>query len=151
MRPQLINDAKLGSLFRKEFELCNVKAGETIAVLSDLSTRRNYVEAVFAAAAELGADVYQMCVNQVPSWHRVGVETVGACKGTVDALAAADMLVALHIPLFTKWRKGGRAGGLQWLYVETLGQAPTARGFHAAVPATRGGTSSGKSIAGSAS
>ena len=109
MRPQLINDAKLGSLFRKEFELCNVTAGETIALLTDLSTRRNYVEAAFAAAADLGADVYQICVNQVPSWHRVGVETIGACKGTVAALEAADMLVALHVPLFTKWMKGVRA------------------------------------------
>ena len=117
MRPQLINDAKLGSLFRKEFELCNVTAGETIALLTDLSTRRNYVEAAFAAAADLGADVYQICVNQVPSWHRVGVETIGACKGTVAALEAADMLVALHVPLFTKWMKGVRAAGTRVLMV----------------------------------
>ncbi len=117
MRPQLINDAKLGNLFRQEFELCNVKEGETIVLLGDLSTRRNYVEASFAAASDLGANVYEMCVNQVPSWHRVGVETVGACKGTVEALKAADMLVALHIPLFTKWMKGVRASGTRVLMV----------------------------------
>ena len=79
MRPQLINDSTLCSLFRKEFELCNVKESETIVLLSDLSTRRNYVEASFAAAADLGANVYEMCVNQVPSWQRVGIEPLGAC------------------------------------------------------------------------
>ena len=117
MRPQLINDAKLGSLFRQEFELCKVAEGETVALLSDLSTRRSYVEAAFAAAADLGANVYDMCVNQVPSWHRVGVETVGACKGTVEALKAADLLVTLHIPLFTRWMKGVRASGTRVLMV----------------------------------
>ena len=36
MRPQILNPAKLASLFRAELELCNVRPGETIALLSDL-------------------------------------------------------------------------------------------------------------------
>jgi len=86
MRPQILNPATLASLFRAELELCNVRPGETITVLSDLASRREYVSAAFAAAQALGADIYEMCVNAVPSWDRVGVATVGRCKGTVDAL-----------------------------------------------------------------
>ncbi|MSP50946.1 MAG: 2,5-dihydroxypyridine 5,6-dioxygenase [Alphaproteobacteria bacterium] len=117
MRPQLTNPAKLASLFRKEFELSRVKAGETIAVLTDLSTQPKFVEAAFAAAADLGADIYSLCVNQVPSWHRVGISTVGQCKGTLEAFKAADMLVCLHVPLFTKWMKDVRKGGTRVLMV----------------------------------
>ncbi len=117
MRPQLTNPAQLASLFRDQFKLCQVTSGETIVVLSDLGSRRQYVEAAFASAQELGADIYEMCVNEIPSWTKVGVETVGACKGSVEALKAADMLVCLHIPLFTKWMKVVREAGTRVLMV----------------------------------
>lgn len=117
MRTRLTNPAALAALFRREFELCNVRKGETVALLSDLSSRREFVEASFAAATELGADAYEMCVNSIPSWTKVGVETVGACKGTIDALAAADLLVCLHIPLFTKWMKTVRSAGTRVLMI----------------------------------
>ncbi len=117
MRVQSTNPARLAGLFREEFELCDVRPGETIALLSDLATRRDYVQASFAAAREMGADAYEMCVNEVPSWTRVGVETVGACKGTLEALCVADMLVCLHIPLFTRWLKQVRDSGTRVLMV----------------------------------
>lgn len=117
MRTRQTNPAALAALFRREFELCNVRKGETVALLSDLSSRREFVEASFAAATDLGADAYEMCVNSIPSWTKVGVETVGACKGTIDALAAADLLVCLHIPLFTKWMKTVRDAGTRVLMI----------------------------------
>ena len=117
MRAQSMNPAKLAGLFREEFKLCNVQPGETIALLSDLATRREFVQASFAAAQELGADAYEMCVNAVPSWTKVGVETIGACKGTLEALCAADMLVCLHVPLFTKWLKQVRDTGTRVLMI----------------------------------
>ena len=52
---EALNHAKLAMLFRREFELCNVKKGETIVLLSDLGARRDYVSAAFAAAEDLGA------------------------------------------------------------------------------------------------
>jgi len=112
-----MNPARLERLFHQQFELCDVKKGETIALLSDLNARREYVQAAFAAGSDLGADVYEMCVNAIPSWTKVGVETVGACKGTLEALSAADMLVCLHIPLFTKWMKVVRDGGTRVLMI----------------------------------
>ena len=111
MRPQALNPAKLALLFRQEFELCKVTPGETIVVLSDLTSRRDYVGAAFAAATELGADCYEMCVNQVPSWTKVGVPTIGACKGTLEAIEAADLLVCLHGAFFTGWVQRVRAAG----------------------------------------
>ncbi len=105
MIPQLTNPQDLHVLFRKQFELCQVKQGETIVCLSDLSTRIEYVQAAFSVARIMGADIYEMRTNAVPSWTRVGIETVGACKGSVEALEAADLLVCFHVPLFTRWLK----------------------------------------------
>jgi len=110
-RPQEVNPAKLAMLFRKQFELCQVKKGETIAVVSDLGTRREYVAAAFAAADDLSADIYEMCVNFVPGWTKVGVPTIGQCKGTLEAVKAADMITIFHVPLFSSWLKEVRAGG----------------------------------------
>lgn len=117
MRPQITNPAKLATLFLEEFQLCDVRSGETLVLLTDLQSHRDYLAAAFAAADTLGAHIYEICVNAVPSWHRVGVQTVGACKGTVEALKAADMLVCLHIPLFTQWLKEVRDAGTRVLMI----------------------------------
>src|SRR4249920_610390 len=117
LRIQELNPAKLAALYRKQFELCRVKGGETIAVVSDLGTRREYVQAAFAAADDLGADVYELCVNSIPSWTKVGVPTIGKCKGTLDAVSAADMLLIFHVPLFTKWLKQVTDGGTRVLMI----------------------------------
>lgn len=103
IRTQEVNPAKLGSLFRKQFDLCKIKAGDTIAIVSDLGTRREYIQAAFAAADELGVDIYEMCVNAIPGWTKVGVPTIGKCKGTLEALLACDMILIFHVPLFSKW------------------------------------------------
>ena len=77
--------------------MCNVKKGETIALLSDISSRRDYVHAAIAAASDLGVNSYEMCVNEVPFWIKVGVETVGECKGTVEAFEADGPWVPLAL------------------------------------------------------
>jgi 2,5-dihydroxypyridine 5,6-dioxygenase len=117
LRSQELNPAKLATLFRKQLQLCNVKSGETIAVVSDLGTRREYVQSAFAAADELGADIYEMCVNSMPSWTKVGVPTIGKCKGTLEAAMQADMIVIFHVPLFSKWLKEVRDVGTRVLMV----------------------------------
>jgi 2,5-dihydroxypyridine 5,6-dioxygenase len=105
VRFQESNPAKLAALFRKQFGLCKLAKGETVLCISDLSTRRDYIQAAFAACDEHGADVYEMCVNDIPSWTKVGVATVGRAKGTLEAAKAADLIVIFHVPLFTKWLK----------------------------------------------
>lgn len=100
-----INPAKLALLFRRQLERCVVKAGETVALVSDLNTRPEYIQAAFAAVEELGGDVYNLCVNAVPGWTKVGVPTIGQCKGTLEALSQADLIVIFHVPLFARWLK----------------------------------------------
>ena len=103
IRTQELNPAKMTSLFRRQFELCRLAPGQTVAIVSDLGTRREYVQVAFAAAEELGVDIYEMCVNAIPGWTSVGVATIGKCKGTLEALMACDMVLIFHVPLFSKW------------------------------------------------
>jgi 2,5-dihydroxypyridine 5,6-dioxygenase len=111
------NPAKLAGLYAEQFRLSAVKKGETIAIVSDLGTRRSYIEAAFAAADELGADIYEMCVNSLPGWTKVGVPTIGQCKGTLEAVGQADMIVIFHVPLFSKWLKTVTDGGTRVLMI----------------------------------
>ena len=99
VRSQEVNPAKLTRLFRQQFDLCKIKPGETIAIVSDIATRRDYIHAAFAAADEAGADIYEMCVNALPTWTKVGVPTVGKCKGTLEALMLCDMVLIFHVSI----------------------------------------------------
>ena len=117
LRPQELNPAKLATLYMRQFELCNLKRGETVVAISDLGTRREYVAAAFAAAEHAGADIYEMCVNFVPGWTKVGVPTVGQVKGTLEAVKAADLVVIFHVPLFSAWLKEVRAAGVRVLMI----------------------------------
>src|SRR5215203_3925575 len=105
VRSMETNPAKMTQLYVEQFRLSAVKPGETIAIVSGLGTRREYIQAAFAAAEALGADIYEMCVNSIPSWTKVGVPTIGQCKGTLEAVKAADLIVCFHVPLFTAWLK----------------------------------------------
>ncbi len=116
-RPLQINPARLAGLFRKQFELCQVKRGDTIALVSDLGTRREYIMAAFAAATDLGADIYEMCVNNLPTYTKVGIPTVGQCRGTMDALKVANLIVIFHPPVFSAWVKTVRQAGARVLMI----------------------------------
>jgi len=117
VRTMETNPAKLAQLYAEQFKLCAVKQAETIAIVSDLGTRREYIEAAFAAADALGVDIYEMCVNSLPSWTRVGVPTIGQCTGTLEAVSRADMVVIFHVPLFSRWLKTVMDGGTRVLMV----------------------------------
>jgi 2,5-dihydroxypyridine 5,6-dioxygenase len=112
-----VNPSKLATLYQREFALSKVKKGDTVALVTDLTTRREYVQASFAAADALGADVYELCVNSIPSWTKVGVPTIGQCKGTLEALCAADIIVIFHVPLFTRWLKEVTKGSTRVLMI----------------------------------
>ncbi len=117
VRHQELNPGRLTGLFVKQFNMSKVTKGETMVLLSDLTSRPEYVEAAFAAADELGVDAYEMRVNMVPSWTKVGVDTIGNTKGLMDALKAADIVVALHIPLFTSWLREVMSTGTRFLMI----------------------------------
>ena len=142
MRPQEVNPAKLAMMFRKELELSAVKPGQTIACLTDLSSRRDYVQAAFAAADEIGADIYELCVNALPSWTKVGVATIGKCKGTLEAMKEADIVLPFHVPLFTGWLKECLDAGTRFLMVidgpEDLEQLASPKGLKDAMKYAEG-------------
>ena len=117
VRPSELNPAKLAMLYKRELKMCKVARGETIAVVSDLGTRREYIQATFAAADELGADAYELCVNSIPGWTKVGVPTIGQCKGTMEALSHADLIVIFHVPLFARWLKTVMDKGVRVLMI----------------------------------
>lgn len=52
----------LVDLFKRELELCKVKNGEVMAVLSGPNTREDYVEAFIAAGQLLGAEVFNLAL-----------------------------------------------------------------------------------------
>ena len=59
-------EGRLFSLFRKEFELCNVRDGEKVAVIYDAATRPDYIKVSLGALESLGATVFAL--------HLPGVE-----------------------------------------------------------------------------
>ncbi|HXP74605.1 MAG TPA: hypothetical protein VN823_10705 [Stellaceae bacterium] len=117
MRPQNVNPAILIDLFRKEFQLCNLKRGESVAFLTDLNSRRDYVAAGFAAASDLGAYAYEIGISGAPDWSRIGVDAIGGNAGVMGALKASDLLCALHFPNFSTWVKEVRAAGTRVLSI----------------------------------
>ena len=55
--------------------------------------------------------------TRCPGWTRVGVPTIGQCKGTLEAVCAADMVVIFHVPLFSRWLKTVIDGGTRVLMI----------------------------------
>ncbi|MGC7404361.1 hypothetical protein ACPWR0_10985 [Pandoraea pneumonica] len=113
VRAQEINNARIPSLFRKQLEKCKVREGETVVVLSDLTVRDDYINAAIVGAEELGANAYEIRLGTVPSWIRVGVDVISQCKGAMDALTKADLIVMFHVPIWADWmqhvlKAGGR-------------------------------------------
>ena len=43
--------------------------------------------------------------------------TIGQCKGTLEAVQAADLIVIFHVPLFTNWLKQVMDGGTRVLMI----------------------------------
>ncbi|MDN2564619.1 hypothetical protein N1F89_00125 [Aquibium sp. A9E412] len=137
IRTQELNPQKLARLFQRQFDLCKVTKGQTVAIVSDIGTRREYIHAAFAAADEIGFDIYEMCVNTVPGWTKVGVPTVGQCKGTLEALKACDMILIFHVPLFASWLREVQQAGVRVQMIidapDDLEQLQSPRGLKEAV------------------
>ncbi len=93
----------------RELELCAVKEGETLVVLSQGDERAEYVDAFMAAAQRLGANPMNLRLPYASSASggEVGVWTVGATplagnRAAVEILKSADMVVETIFLLFSK-------------------------------------------------
>lgn len=117
MSKSKINPARIPGLFLKQFELCRVTKGETVVLLTDGTTRRDYVQAAQLAAEELGASVYEIGISSSPAWLHIGVDVLGNAKGLMEALCAADLICVFHPPNFTGWQRRVRDAGARVLSI----------------------------------
>jgi 2,5-dihydroxypyridine 5,6-dioxygenase len=96
--------------FAAHFERCGLRAGESVAVLSESQSRRSLVDTARAAAAMLGGAVFDVVVPTPPSRHPVPIRSTGASQAiagsrpVVAALASSELVVdctvegLLHAP-----------------------------------------------------
>lgn len=111
------------TLFRKELELCGVKEGEKVAVLSEMGQAEDYTAASMLAARALGAQVFN--VNLLPTAGLSAEEKTGNVGRTalagnptaIEALKRADLVIDLMFLLFSKEQLEIQAAGTRILLI----------------------------------
>jgi 2,5-dihydroxypyridine 5,6-dioxygenase len=93
----------------KELELCGVREGESVAVLSQGDERQDYADAFMLAAQSLGATAFHVRLPEISTTlvGDAGAWTVGATplagnRPAMDALKQADLVIDLMFLLFSK-------------------------------------------------
>jgi len=113
--------ADLAFLFRKEFQLCRLKADDQVVLVTDLSTRSDYVQAAFAAARDIGARIFELKIatpfnpNMIAS--QGGGDTISALPGAIQAIHSADLVLVFHVALGSPWIQEARSKGTRFLLV----------------------------------
>jgi 2,5-dihydroxypyridine 5,6-dioxygenase len=129
------SDADLVELFDAEFDLCRVRPGESVVILSDSVRRESthlgaYADAAAAAATARGADVYELVVR--PTAGRsgrsgfgtdafgsvVGESAISALPNVSKALMAADFVVDLVLLLHSPEQVAILESGTRMLLVQ---------------------------------
>ncbi len=121
MRPEELNPAKLPLLFKKELELCKIKPGNTVMLLTDLKTRADYVHAAFAAAEDLGAKVFEVKISAPFAMGMIasfgGAGTIESLQTITNAVESSDLVVVFHISLGAPWMQRARKKGVRFLMI----------------------------------
>ncbi len=111
------------SLFRKELELCGIRGGETVAVLSEVGQRADYAAAFMAAARALGAHTFNvnlLAETNIATADRVSNVGQNSLAGNAPALTAlgqADLVIDLMLLLFSREQLAIQAAGARILLV----------------------------------
>jgi len=112
-------ESKWIDAFTRTFELCQVKPGEIVAILSETQSRALNVQLAELALQRLGASPFHVVVPTPPQAALVPVRSTGASDAVrrmepvVSALAASGMVVdltiegMLHAPELPAILKGG--------------------------------------------
>jgi 2,5-dihydroxypyridine 5,6-dioxygenase len=98
-------DAEMVSLFKAELELCKVKPGEVVAVLSQGEVRGDYADAFPMAAQELGALAFHLGLPAKPpagEERQTGKTPLANNHAAVEALKRAGLIVDLMGLLFSR-------------------------------------------------
>ncbi|HKA56857.1 MAG TPA: leucyl aminopeptidase [Candidatus Binatia bacterium] len=111
------------ALFRKELELCGVKTGERVAVLSELGRQTEYASAFMSAARALGGEVFNINLLPPPGpgggekLKAVGQTALAGNRSAIEALKSADLVIDLLFLLFSKEQIEIQAAGTRVLLV----------------------------------
>ncbi len=104
----LLKDFEFEDLCRRELELCAVKPGETVIVLSQGADRLDYADAFMSAARKLGAEAYNIRLGNTssvlngPATAEVGINPLMGNQPAVDALKQADIVIDLVFLLWSR-------------------------------------------------
>ncbi|HKY82338.1 MAG TPA: hypothetical protein VJM09_12805 [Sphingobium sp.] len=117
-----VKPSELGFLFREQFQRSKVERGTQVVLVTDANTPKDYVEASFAAAASLEANIFEVKVanpfNQaIISSGGGGGDVISATPGLIQAIYSADLVVAFHTALGAPWLQEGRRRGLRFLLI----------------------------------
>jgi 2,5-dihydroxypyridine 5,6-dioxygenase len=121
MSTEQTNPAELALLFRQELELCRAKPGSQIVLVTDLTTRLDYVQAAFAAADSIGAKIFELKIaapfnpNMIAS--QGGGDTISALPGAIQAIHSADLVLVFHVALGSQWMQDARKRGTRFLLI----------------------------------
>jgi 2,5-dihydroxypyridine 5,6-dioxygenase len=90
-------------LFQKELELCKVREGETVAVLSSGESLRHYARDFLAAAKNLGAKALDVHLpGDGEGLKEFGKNNLAAHPKAMETLRSADMIIDLLVASFSK-------------------------------------------------
>jgi len=114
---------QMAVLFRKELELCGVRPGGKVAVLSEMGQQTEYASAFMTAARDLGGEVFN--VNLLPpagssgadKLKAVGQTALAGNRSAIAALKTADLVIDLMFLLFSKEQLEIQAAGTRVLLV----------------------------------
>lgn len=92
-----------------ELELCGVREGETVAVLSQMDERLDYADAFMAASRKLGAVPFHVrlpeasttLLGDAGAWT-VGTTPLAHNRAAIDSLKQADLVIDLMFLLFSR-------------------------------------------------
>jgi 2,5-dihydroxypyridine 5,6-dioxygenase len=105
-----VDRTQLVSAFRRQYELCKVRPGESVAFLADLNSDQDIVTAGLIAAAELGIAAYEIRIARGPNLEIVGENPLNAA-GVIEAVRNASLVVTFFVGFFSPWERAVRAAG----------------------------------------
>lgn len=115
----MLIDSELLALFKSELELCRVREGELLVVVSAAGEKAEYAQAFMLAAQALGAQTFQVNIPRAQN-RAVGVQGRHPLAGNlpaIEVLKSADMVIDLMGLLFSKEQAEIQAAGTRILRV----------------------------------
>jgi 2,5-dihydroxypyridine 5,6-dioxygenase len=95
-------DRDMVALFKQELELCKVKSGERVGIVSEDRIRLDFAEGFLAAAEEIGADAVHVNVKKRPGSFFGSGNSLRGHSAAIEALKKSDIVIDLMGLLWSK-------------------------------------------------